>query len=66
MSLLYWIWILFLVTIVWLLPIYLAQQIGMSKGRPYSWAWGFCLGWLGVIVVALLPRRESRAVSTVS
>jgi hypothetical protein len=66
MSLLYWIWILFLVTIVWLLPIYIAHQIGQSKHRPYGWAWGFILGWLGVIVIALLPRREERVTPSVS
>jgi hypothetical protein len=55
--LLYWIWILFLVTIIWLLPIYISQQIGQSKNRV-GWPWGLLLGWLGVIVIALLPKRE--------
>jgi len=53
MSLLYWI---FVATIFWFLPTYITAQIGASKHRA-GWEWGFFLGWLGVIVVALLPAR---------
>lgn len=58
MHLAYWIFILFIVSIVWLLPIYITQQIGQAKHRT-GWPWGLLLGWLGVIVVALLPKRET-------
>jgi hypothetical protein len=53
MSLLYF---LIFATIFWILPIYVAHQIGVSKHRA-GWAWGLILGWLGVIIVALLPAR---------
>lgn len=55
MNLLHWIVVLFFVTLIWFLPIYVAHQIGESKNRA-GWAWGLFLGWLGVIVVALLPQ----------
>lgn len=33
-------------------------MIGGPKGR-YGWIWGLFLGWLGVIIVALLPPHKS-------
>lgn len=44
------------VLIIWILPIYVAAQIGAPKNRQGFW-WGVSLGWIGVIVVALLPPR---------
>lgn len=51
--------ILFLgvIAFFWLLPIYVAHQIGAPKHRS-GFAWGLFLGWLGVLIVALLPKRE--------
>jgi uncharacterized membrane protein YeaQ/YmgE (transglycosylase-associated protein family) len=45
---------LIVILIVWVLPIYVAHQIGTPKNRQGFW-WGVFLGWIGVIVVALLP-----------
>jgi hypothetical protein len=47
---------LVLVVIFWVLPIFVGRTIGRPKNRSGGW-WGFCLGWLGVIIVALLPPR---------
>jgi hypothetical protein len=48
--------VLFVLGIFWFLPIYVAHQIGAPKHRA-GFAWGLFLGWLGVLVVALLPAR---------
>ena len=42
-------------------PIFVGHAIGKPKGRA-GWAWGLFLGWIGVIIVALLsPRRDVAA-----
>jgi len=40
--------------------IIVANQIGRAKGRRYGWVWGFCLGWVGVLIIrfALKPKQE--------
>jgi RNA polymerase subunit RPABC4/transcription elongation factor Spt4 len=43
--------------IFWFAPIFVGQQIGKGKGRA-GWAWGLLLGWLGVIIVAVLPATD--------
>lgn len=41
------------------LPIWAAQRIGDRNGRHNAWLWGFLLGWLGVLIVAILgPVRD--------
>jgi hypothetical protein len=45
--------------IIWILPCYVAHQIGAPKNR-FGLGWGVCLGWLGVIIVALLPPRNQK------
>jgi hypothetical protein len=40
------------------LPIWVGQRIGARKGRA-GWAWGLFLGWLGVLIVALLSDKSS-------
>jgi hypothetical protein len=47
------------------LPIYVAHRIGAPKGRM-GWLCGLLLGWIGVIIVAVLPpaRRETTATTT--
>lgn len=40
-------------------PIWAAQSIGARNGRRYAWLWGLCLGWLGVVIVAIMgPARD--------
>jgi hypothetical protein len=49
---------LVIVAIFWVAPILVGHAIGKPKGRA-GWAWGLFLGWLGVIIVALLsPARD--------
>ena len=45
------------VVIFWLVPCFVGQAIGKRKNRQGGW-WGFFLGWIGVIIVALLPARS--------
>lgn len=55
------------IVIFLVVPIFVAHRIGRSKGRTNAWLWGFLLGWIGVVIVALLSpapgfeRRESSA-----
>lgn len=52
--------VLIFVVIAWILPIFVGSAIGKPKNRP-GWAWGLLLGWLGVIIVALLPAQPGAA-----
>jgi hypothetical protein len=40
--------------VFWAAPIFVAHKIGAGKNRPNGWVWGLLLGWLGVLIVALL------------
>jgi hypothetical protein len=42
------------------LPIWIGQMIGGPKGRA-GWAWGLLLGWLGVLIVAVLGSKSTAA-----
>lgn len=44
--------------ILWIVPIFVGRAIGRPKNRSGGW-WGFFLGWLGVIIVAVLPPRPA-------
>ena len=48
--------LLVVAVIFWGLPIFIGSAIGKPKNRSGGW-WGFFLGWLGVIIVAVLPPR---------
>ena len=48
----------FWVLAVLVLPIWVGYRIGARKGRA-GWAWGLFLGWLGVLIVALLSNKNS-------
>lgn len=43
--------------ILWIVPIFVAVAQGRGKNRA-GFAYGFFLGWLGVIILALLPVRS--------
>lgn len=45
-------YVILVIAIFWILPIFVAQSIGKNKGRSNSWVWGLVIGWIGVIVVA--------------
>lgn len=40
--------------VLWVVPIFVAHAVGAPKGRAGA-AYGIFLGWLGVLVVAVLP-----------
>lgn len=40
--------------ILWVVPVFVAAAIGKPKMRT-GWLYGLFLGWIGVIVIALLP-----------
>jgi hypothetical protein len=48
--------------IVWIIPIFVAHSIGRSKRRHGFW-YGFLLGWIGVLIVALLPARPEETLA---
>jgi hypothetical protein len=51
--------IIVLIVILWIIPWALANSISKAKGRGgQGWILGLFLGWLGVIVVALMPALE--------
>jgi hypothetical protein len=48
--------------VVWIVSMYFARKIAIGKGRS-PWLGlilGFVLSWIGLIIVALLPRRSPR------
>jgi uncharacterized protein UPF0547 len=45
--------VLIFIGVFWIAPIFVARSIGKSKGRTMSWLWGFFLGWIGVLIVAV-------------
>jgi len=46
--------------LLWLLPIVIAIDLGVSRDRS-GWMWGFFLGWLGVLILAIM-RPQPREV----
>ena len=52
---------LLFVIVVWVAPVFVAAWLGGRKGRSLAWLWGRLLGWLGVLIVALLSDRRSLA-----
>ena len=51
---------IFVLALFWGLPIAIAKGIGDRRGRN-GWVWALFLGWIGVLIVVLLPRRKSAA-----
>lgn len=50
-----------LVGLLWLLPIVIAIELGESRDRT-GWKWGLFLGWLGVLILAIMRPRPSEVV----
>lgn len=47
--------------VVWvLIPAYLGFRIGVAKNRDSGMALGLFLGWLGILILALLPPGRER------
>jgi hypothetical protein len=46
--------------ILWVLPIYVTHKQGEAKHRTGA-AWGVFLGWIGVLVLALLPDTQAQS-----
>jgi hypothetical protein len=46
------------ILVFWIAPVVAAYAIGNRKGRTYGWVWGLLLGWIGVVIVAVLPRKS--------
>jgi hypothetical protein len=44
----------FAAIILWVVPCYICYEQGKPKHRR-GLAWGLCLGWLGVLALAVLP-----------
>ena len=45
---------LILIVVLWIVPMYICYEQGKPKHRR-GLAWGFCLGWIGVLALAVLP-----------
>lgn len=45
------------IVIVWVVPIFVAVSQGRAKGRD-GWVYGILLGWIGVLILAVLPPVE--------
>jgi hypothetical protein len=43
--------------IFWALPVWVCVAQGKARNRN-GWAWGLLLGWLGVLMIFLLPPRK--------
>ena len=53
------------ITLVWIVPIGIAQDIGKKRNRDNGWVFGLLLGWLGVLIIACtgyLPSDAERRV----
>jgi hypothetical protein len=48
------------VVLLWVTPFIVALHIGERKGREgVAFALGFCLGWLGVLIIALTTPTDA-------
>lgn len=52
--------LIFLVVVFWVIPIWICVDLGNKKNRSGAgWACGIILGWLGVVIMAILDPRPS-------
>ncbi len=54
---------LIVIVLFWVLPVWVGHEIGKKKNRA-GWVWGLLLGWIGVIIVAVLGPSTPSAGST--
>ena len=47
-----------LIGVFWVIPWFLGNAMGKPKGRA-GFLYGFFLGWLGILILALLPARTA-------
>ena len=47
------------VFVFWIAPVIVAVRLGHQRGRN-GWIWGILLGWIGVVIMLLLPRGSTR------
>lgn len=48
---------LVLIVLLWVVPFCVCLEQGRAKARPEGYAYGIMLGWVGVLVLALLPAK---------
>jgi uncharacterized membrane protein YeaQ/YmgE (transglycosylase-associated protein family) len=58
-------WFVVIVAVCWVIPVLVAEDIAVEKDRE-GWIYALLLGWIGVIVVALLPPRKEELGSGIS
>jgi len=51
------------VGLLWLLPMFISIHLGASRDRT-GWLWGFFLGWLGVLILALMRAQPAASATT--
>ena len=45
--------VIFLLLILWVVPILICRWVGKYTQQPNAWLWGLFLGWLGVFILAV-------------
>jgi hypothetical protein len=51
--------VMLVLSLIWLLPIIISIELGKSRDRM-GWMWGLLLGWLGVLILAIMRPVSTR------
>jgi hypothetical protein len=51
--------VMLVLSLIWLLPIVISIELGKSRDRM-GWMWGLFLGWLGVLILAIMRPVSTR------